>query len=78
MRQRIQSSTTGSNEETFEDTTHPIYLGVDIAGANNTWASALSPSDDGSVVVHGPHTITLEDIVKYCEENDVVAVAIDA
>src|SRR5918999_6390975 len=57
---------------------NPIYLGVDIAGAKNTWASALSSSDDGVVVVDGPHTATLEDIVGYCEENDVVAVAIDA
>jgi predicted nuclease with RNAse H fold len=56
----------------------PIYLGVDIAGAKNTWVSALSSSDDELVIVHGPHTATLEDIVGYCEESNGVAVAIDA
>lgn len=66
------------NGETSEGAMNPIYLGVDIAGAQNTWASALSSGDDGLVVVHGPHKATLQDIVDYCEENDVVAVAIDA
>jgi predicted nuclease with RNAse H fold len=64
--------------KTPEVAINPIYLGVDIAGAKNTWASALSSRDDGLVVVLGPHTTTLESIVEYCEENDVVAVAIDA
>jgi predicted nuclease with RNAse H fold len=64
--------------ETREVATNPIYLGVDIAGAKNTWASALSPSGDSLVVAHRPHTATLESIVEYCEEHDVVAVAIDA
>jgi predicted nuclease with RNAse H fold len=57
---------------------NPIYLGVDIAGSKNTWVSALSPNDDGLVMVHGPHTAALEDVVGYCEDNNVVAVAIDA
>jgi predicted nuclease with RNAse H fold len=56
----------------------PIYLGVDIAGTRNTWVSALSSNDDGLEIVGEPHTATLQDIVEYCEENDVVAVAIDA
>jgi predicted nuclease with RNAse H fold len=59
--------------------TSPVYLGVDVAGADNTWVAALSPDgDDGLVVVHGPRQATLEEVVGYCEENNVVATAIDA
>lgn len=56
----------------------PIYLGVDMAGASNTWVAALSASGDGLAVVHGPQLDSLKAIVGYCESNDVVAVAIDA
>ena len=67
-----------SNRETSEGVMNPIYLGVDIAGARNTWVSALSSGHDGLAVVHNPRTATLEEIVRYWEENQVVAVAIDA
>lgn len=56
----------------------PIYLGVDVGGMNNTWMAALSASGDGLIVVHGPCLVSLEEIAGYCEDNDVVAVAIDA
>ncbi len=56
----------------------PIYLGVDVAGAKNTWVSALSPGSDGLNVVHGPRLASLKLIFSYCENNDVIAAAIDA
>ena len=56
----------------------PIYLGVDVAGARNTWVSALSQHGDDVVVVHGPRLASLGDIIEYCERNNVVAAAIDA
>src|SRR5215208_4338063 len=64
--------------EMLEGASTPIYLGVDIAGSKNTWVAALSASSDGLEFVFDPRTATLADIVGYCEENDVVAVAIDA
>lgn len=56
----------------------PVYLGIDIAGAKNTWVAALSWKGDGLRVVHGPCLATLKEVVGYCEENDAVAAAIDA
>lgn len=55
-----------------------IYLGVDIAGATNTWIATLS-SDSGVLkLAIRPHLTSLKDILVYCEEQNVVAVAIDA
>ncbi len=51
---------------------------MDVAGAKNTWVAALSPGEDGLAVVDGPRLASLEEVVRYCEENDVVAAAIDA
>lgn len=56
----------------------PIYLGVDVAGAKNTWVAGVAPSDGGISVVCEPYSTSLQTIVDYCEQNDVVAVAIDA
>ena len=56
----------------------PVYLGVDVAGASNTWVSALSAGGGGLTVVHGPRLASLKDIVGYCAESNVVAVVIDA
>ncbi len=55
-----------------------IYLGVDVAGAKNTWATALSPSDSSLAVVDGPRRASLAAVVGYCESNNVVAATIDA
>ena len=55
---------------------NPVYLGVDVA--SNTWVAALSLSEDGLEVVHGPSPPSLSEIAGYCEENEVVAVTIDA
>ena len=58
----------------------PIYLGVDVAGMDNTWVAALSLGDGGPGVVCGlgPQRATLEELVDYCKDKNVVAVAIDA
>lgn len=40
--------------------------------------AALTPKNGGLKVVVQPHMTSLKDILTYCEENDVVAVAIDA
>lgn len=55
-----------------------IYLGVDVAGTKNTWVSALSPSDGRLTVVCSPRPMPLKEVVEYCEQSNVVAVAIDA
>ncbi len=57
---------------------NPVYLGVDVAGARNTWVAALSPSEDGLEVVRSPSPSSLSEIAAYCEGHDVVAAAIDA
>ena len=56
----------------------PIYLGVDVAGAKNTWVSGLSQHGDEVVVVHGPRLASLGAIVDYCAQENVVAATIDA
>ena len=56
----------------------PIYLGVDVAGASNTWAAALSAGDGELEIVYGPRKATLQEIVDYCEKKNVVAATIDA
>ena len=56
----------------------PIYVGVDIAGAANTWVCALAQDGAQLRIVLGPELATLERIVSYCEIEDVVAVCIDA
>jgi predicted nuclease with RNAse H fold len=55
------------------------YLGVDIAGASNTWVAALTPNTQGAPeVCLEPAIRRLVDIRDYCSSNHVVAVAIDA
>lgn len=56
----------------------PIYLGVDIAGAANTWFTALTTGSEGLRVIQQPKKGTLEGIFEYCCHQDVNAVAIDA
>lgn len=57
----------------------PIYLGVDVAGASNTWMAALAATDAGALeVVALGQLLPLKTIVAYCETHNVVAVAIDA
>ncbi|NLI13991.1 DUF429 domain-containing protein [Pelotomaculum propionicicum] len=55
-----------------------IYLGVDIAGATNTWVGGVCPMANGLNISFPPKKQSLADIVRYAEQNNVVAVAIDA
>lgn len=54
-----------------------VCLGVDIAGADNTWVAGIARSDSGLDVVLPPQLMTLDGIVAYCQQEQVVAVAID-
>ena len=54
-----------------------IYLGIDIAGADNTWVTGLVPRGDGLETVLAPQMMSLEGIVAFCQQEQVVAVAID-
>jgi len=54
-----------------------IYLGVDVAGASNTWVAGLSVGDHGLRVCLAPQLTSLASIVTTCRERPVVAVAID-
>ena len=55
-----------------------IYLGVDVAGASNTWIAGLSATDGVLRATLEPRLASLEGIVDYCREHHVQAVAIDA
>ncbi|MBN1317453.1 MAG: DUF429 domain-containing protein [Anaerolineales bacterium] len=57
---------------------NPIYVGVDVAGKENTWIAGLSPVDGNLKMIFRPHRASLCEIMAYCEQNDVIAVAIDA
>jgi len=54
------------------------YLGVDIAGAKNTWVSGLSADADHLCVAIAPHLSSMREIVQVCKHQQVVAVTIDA
>lgn len=55
-----------------------IYLGVDIAGASNTWACGLSAGASGLRMALPPAKHSLSEVAGYAEKQHVVAVAIDA
>lgn len=57
---------------------HLIYLGVNIAGARNTWMTGFCLSAKRSTIIISPRSTTLKDILDVCERDNVVAVAIDA
>ena len=57
---------------------NPVYLGVDVAGAKNTWMMGLSPENGNLAVVDGPRKASLAAVVDYCRTNNVVAATIDA
>ncbi|MNS31229.1 hypothetical protein D3C72_632780 [compost metagenome] len=56
----------------------PVYLGIDVAGASNTWICVLALGAEGPAIVIPPTKASLVDIVRLADERDVVAVAIDA
>ncbi len=55
-----------------------VFLGVDIAGASNTWVCGITPDGNGLKIVFTPAKLSLVEIVHYAEHNNVIAVAIDA
>ena len=54
-----------------------VYLGVDIAGADNTWVAGVSPEGQELAIVLPPQLMALDEIVAYCQQEQVMAVAID-
>ncbi|WP_038056522.1 DUF429 domain-containing protein [Thermodesulfobacterium hydrogeniphilum] len=62
------------------------YLGIDIAGYKNTWAVVLSLEKKEIYLKTilslknplKPNSVSLKDIVNFCQNNKVLAVAIDA
>ena len=58
--------------------TTPQYVGIDVAGMENTWICGLAV-DQGQVVVQLPPRLdSLAGAVEYCRVNQVLGVAIDA
>lgn len=55
-----------------------IFLGVDVAGANNTWSCALTDEGGRAAVWAHPEGSTLVGIRASADKDNVVAVAIDA
>lgn len=55
-----------------------IFLGVDVAGADNTWVAGVAGTRHDRTVVLQPCQMTLSGIVEYAMGNDVAGVAIDA
>jgi predicted nuclease with RNAse H fold len=41
-----------------------LYLGVDVAGAANTWAAALAPRGDGAELAWGPEVVELDAVLQ--------------
>ncbi len=57
----------------------PEFLGIDIAGSENTWIAGLVPTVDGRPALRiSPHKASLSEIVAYSNTNDVVAACVDA
>ena len=54
------------------------YLGIDIAGASNTWMAVLVRTGGRPLLIHPPHRASLAGIVDYTQAHHVVAAAIDA
>ena len=55
----------------------PLYVGVDIAGAENTWVARLVAENGALRLEQAPYKSSLAAIVQLADERDVVAVAID-
>jgi predicted nuclease with RNAse H fold len=54
-----------------------VYVGVDVAGARNTWVAGLAEGEEGLEVAWAPQLCSLAAIVATCKEKPVVAAAID-
>lgn len=56
----------------------PLFLGVDIAGGENTWLACITKDGDRVTLEQPPRRASLGEINQLAEQRDVVAVAIDA
>ena len=56
----------------------PLYVGVDIAGGENTWLACVVRDGERVHLEQQPRKASLAEIVQLAEQCDVVAVAIDA
>jgi len=56
----------------------PIFLGIDIAGKDNTWIAGISSGTNGIMVSVQPRKASLRHIVDFTEEKNVLSAAIDA
>ncbi|MBI4205110.1 MAG: DUF429 domain-containing protein [Betaproteobacteria bacterium] len=56
----------------------PLFVGVDVAGAENTWLACLAKDGPCVRLEQEPRKTSLGEIVQLAEQRDVVAVAIDA
>ena len=55
----------------------PLFVGVDIAGADNTWAAGLIPSSRGLEIAFGPKQATPEQLLAMLSAQPATGVAID-
>jgi predicted nuclease with RNAse H fold len=56
----------------------PLFIGVDIAGGENTWLACISEDGQRICLERPPCRASLKEIVQLTEQRDVVAVAMDA
>lgn len=78
MNDVFDSEMRDSREDVDDVLDSRLYLGVDVAGAENTWVAALARTASGARVAWGPRQTTLRAVVDFAEARDVGAVAIDA
>ena len=55
-----------------------VFVGVDVAGEKRTWVAALRLVGGSLELVEEPKPMSLEAIVRLCEEQEAIAVALDA
>lgn len=55
----------------------PLFVGVDIAGNENTWAAGLLPSSRGLEIAFGPRQASPEQLLAMLTHQPATAVAID-
>jgi predicted nuclease with RNAse H fold len=56
---------------------HELFVGVDIAGNDNTWVAGLTPSARGLQVAFGPKLANPEQLLAVLSTSPAIAVAID-
>ncbi len=55
----------------------PLFLGIDVAGGENTWLASLAKDGNRVFLEQQPRRASLGEIVLLADQRDVVAVAID-